>query len=524
MDHPESENLSTSRVYLVGAGPGDPAFLTLAALRVIRQADAIVFDALVDRGLLDQSPANCRKIDAGKRAGAAAMSQQQICKTLLDLSVEYRRIVRLKGGDPLVFARGAEEIEFLNAHGIDCRVVPGLTAGLAAFAAGGIVPTHRTGASGILLATGQSAGDQPIPASRYQLWASAIAEGTTLLLYMAARNAAEHLARLIEAGLDAHTPAAMVQWATWDQQRMVRATAGTLGPRARDAGLGPPAMLMLGVQVDKVLKFTLDRGRQGELEGISILVLRAAGQADSFAEEFRRRGAKVYTAPMIRIAPPPHPEKPAAAIRQLDRYGWLVLCSINGVRQLARILFEAELDSRALAGVAIATVGRATAMELKRLLGITADLVGRDGGSAGLCRELRGLPAFHAPGTRVLVLKSEQSVSDWTALRQDAGAEVDEVALYRTEIIGRLSGRKLTLLRQKRVDWILVKSPSMAEGLARAIEASGEPSELPPIASIGPTTSARLRELGLTPAVEGEQPTASAVARALQGWRGGSIG
>lgn len=551
MDGPIKVRFPT--VHLIGAGPGDPSLLTQAALNILRQADAVVFDALIDRRLLDLLPAHAERIDAGKRAKKQAMSQQQIHELLLTLSARHGCVVRLKGGDPLVFARGAEEIEFLTRHGVSCRVVPGITAAMAGLLAAGIAPTHRDRSPGLLLATGHTAAGSGLPGEagqvglegRHAFWSAAVAEGVTVVLYMAAAGAADHLRCLQRAGTPADTPAAMVQWASWDRQLSVAGTVQTLPDQIAASGIGPPAVLIVGRQAAHRLDFspgwlpwsresapcgvggeggdrveagsTGGAGRAGSTAaGAAVLLLSSDGRVDTFARAWRRQQAwRVRTVAMIRIVDPPDASLLAEAVLRLSDVDWLVLCSPNGVRRLERALLQQQRDSRALAGVRLAVVGQATGQELKARLGVTADLVGQSGGSAGMIDQWLKRPDCPDHRSNVLVLKSEQSVSDWSRLREVSGATVLEVVAYRAQVVTGFPRRIADMLQKELFSWVVIKSPTLAEGFAAAIQKLPAGIALPPICSIGPTTSARLRELGLPPAVEGAYPTAEHLAQAM---------
>ncbi len=237
-------------VALVGAGPGDPELLTLRAVRHLGRADVVLHDALVDPGCLAHCRANVRVLPVGKRAAGVRTPQALIHRLLLVHARAGRYVVRLKGGDPLVFGRGGEEAAFLAAQGVPFEIVPGVSSALAAPAAAGIPVTHRGVSRGVLLATGTSARrpgrGAPADDAEAQLWARHLRRGGTVVVLMALRHLEALRARLLAAGASPATPAALVERATLPSSRTVRAPLGDLAERARVAGVEPPALLVLG--------------------------------------------------------------------------------------------------------------------------------------------------------------------------------------------------------------------------------------------------------------------------------------
>lgn len=233
--------LQPGEVWLVGAGPGDPALLTLEAVRVLAQADVVVHDALVDPRVLDFAPANAERVHAGKRGGRPSPAQQDITEKLIALARAGRRVVRLKGGDPFVFGRGGDEVSGLAAAGVPLRIAPGLTAGLAALTAAGMPATSRGVNQAILLATGHPAPDQPEPD-----FAAMARLGQPIVLYMAVRRLETISRALIAGGLAPETPAAVIVSATTPDQQVLVSTLGAVAADAREARLAAPAIVVIG--------------------------------------------------------------------------------------------------------------------------------------------------------------------------------------------------------------------------------------------------------------------------------------
>ncbi|MBF0160611.1 MAG: uroporphyrinogen-III C-methyltransferase [Magnetococcales bacterium] len=237
-------------VVLVGAGPGDPELLTLAAFKALQQADVVVHDALVSPEILDLIPAQCERIFAGKRGGTPSIDQSDISDTLLRLATSGKRVVRLKGGDPFVFGRGGEEALYLARHGIPFRVVPGLTAGIAGPAYAGIPVTHRDINANVAFVTGhESAENAPFndtsPSARIH-WESLARTFPVLVLYMAMENLPLVTRRLMDGGRAADTPVAIIRWATTVRQQTLVTTLGRAVADVEQCGMQPPTVIVVG--------------------------------------------------------------------------------------------------------------------------------------------------------------------------------------------------------------------------------------------------------------------------------------
>lgn len=230
-------------VYLVGAGPGDPELITLKGRRVLGEADAVVYDHLVEAELLELTSPGCERIFAGKKGGQACVPQNDIDATLVRLALEGKTVVRLKGGDPFIFGRGGEEASALAGAGIPFEIVPGVTSALAAAAYCGIPLTHRLHSSAVVLLTGHEDPAKPDSSVRWEDYAKLKA---TLCVYMGVKNLSNITARLEAGGLGAATPAAIVQSATTGEHRQVLGTLGTIAGIATREQIEAPAMLIIG--------------------------------------------------------------------------------------------------------------------------------------------------------------------------------------------------------------------------------------------------------------------------------------
>ncbi len=469
-------------VYLVGAGPGDPGLMTARALELIAAADVIVYDRLIPDTALDGARADATLIYAGKQPGTPSMSQAEIGQLLCEDGARGLEVVRLKGGDPFVFGRGGDEAEALQAAGIRYEVVPGVTAGIAAAAYAGIPVTHREAASAVAFLAGHEDPDKPGAGLD---WRALAAFPGTLVVYMGVRQLGAIAQRLIEGGRSEHEPAALVRRATFPDQRTIHATLGTIAQRVEREQIKAPAIGMFGPVA--ALRERLAWFEQRPLFGISVVVTRARAQASGLVASLRAHGARVIEAPAIRIRPL---DGPAPDLRQYDL---VCLTSPNGVQALFARLDRDGLDARALAGARVAAIGPGTAAAL-RTHGVIADVVPQRFVAEGLVQALANLPV-----RRALIARAAQARDVLVDALRARGAEVDVLALYET-LNEELSEARLAALAG--ADYITFTSSSTVRSFLSGIGGADRVDSRCRLASIGPVTSATLREYGLTAHVE----------------------
>ncbi len=494
-------------VYLVGAGPGDPGLLTLRGRAVLASADVVVYDALLSPRLLRHAPADAERVYVGKRSDRHTLPQDEINALLVARARAGQTVVRLKGGDPFVFGRGGEEAVALADAGVRFEVVPGVTAGVAALAYAGIPATHRDHASALGLVTGHAAADKaddPLDWPALARWPG------TLVFFMGVANLPRICASLIDAGMDAGTPAAAVRWGTTPRQTTVAGTLATLPDRAAEAGLKPPAVIVVGGVVG--LRDRLAWFETRPLLGRRILVTRARAQASRLVEALEALGAEAVEAPAIRIEPPEDRAPLLAAARDAASYDWIVFTSVNGVDAFFAALAEAGGDARALAGVRLATIGPATTERLASH-GLRADLQPATYTGAAVAEALTAAAALD--GAAVLLPRADIAPPDLADALAAAGARVTEVAAYRT--VPDAAGAEAAAgdLRERRADWITFTSSSTVRNLVEAVGAETVRASGARLASIGPTTSATLREVGLAPTVEAAEHTIPGLVAAI---------
>jgi uroporphyrinogen III methyltransferase/synthase len=493
-------------VHLVGAGPGDPGLITRRGAEVLGRAEVVVYDHLVHSRLVDLAPPGAERIDAGKRAGHCAIPQAEINALLVEHARRGRRVVRLKGGDPLVFGRGGEEAESLRAAGVPFAIVPGVTAAVGAGAYAGFPVTHRAEASAVAFVTGH--GD-PLAGSNRLDWDALARFPGTLAIYMGVSRLAAVAEALIARGLSPDTPAALVQWATLPRQRTVVATLGTLADRAAEAGLGAPALALIGRIVAR--RAELSWFEALPLFGRRVVVTRPRDEAQRAAETLEALGAEALIAPTVEIAPLDDLAPLDAALDRLGEFDWLVFTSGNGVRATLDRLLARGRDLRALGGVRLAAIGPATA-EALAAYHLRADLIPPEFRSESLADAL----APHVAGRRVLLALADRGR---TVLNEALGpiAHVEQVATYRNLDVDALPADVADRLARGEVDWITVTSPAIARRLhdlmpeaARARVGTGIR-----LASLSPVTTEAVRAVGWDVAAEAEVYTWDGLVAAL---------
>jgi uroporphyrinogen III methyltransferase/synthase len=488
-------------VYLVGAGPGDPGLMTARALELIAAADTIFYDRLIPPGALAGAREDAELVYVGKEPGRPSIPQEEIAERLVEAARAGRSVVRLKGGDPFVFGRGGEEAEALRAAGVEYEVVPGITAGVAASAYAGIPVTHRDDASAVAFVTGH---EDPEKAEAALDWEALARFPGTLVFYMGVRRLADNAGALIAAGRDRDEPAAAVERGTMDGQRTVSATLGTIADEVARAGIGAPAVIVVGEVVGR--RDALAWLEQRPLHGRSVVVTRARAQASGLARTLRLLGAEVVELPAIRIEPRIEGDEVRRAVAEIEAYSLVCLTSPNGVRLLFEALAAAGRDARALAGATVAAIGPGTAAALSEH-GIRADVVPGRFVAEALLEEL---DAVEVEGRRVLVARAAEARDVLPDGLRERGAEVDEVALYETV---REEPAPEALAAAAEADYVTFTSSSTVRNLAEAL--GGRFPNRARVISIGPVTSAAAREAGISVDAEAERHDIDGLVAAL---------
>ena len=471
------------KVYLVGAGPGDPELITLKAKRLLEQADCILYDHLAPAELLSLAPPAAERLYVGKKKSDHALSQDEICALLVDRGSQGLNVVRLKGGDPFIFGRGGEEAEALANAGIPFEVVPGVTSPLGIAAYTGVPLTHRDHTSVVSFVTGHEV-------DKIDWNKTGLSE--TLVVFMGLSQFDQIAERIIAAGRSPSTPAMAVRWGTRPDQEVLTGTLASLPALIHEHGLKPPATIIVGEVVS--LRSKLSWYERLPLFGRRIVVTRAREQAGTLSQSLHALGAEVIELPTIEIRPAPDYTALDRAIASLSTYDWLLFTSTNGVRFFLDRLDASAADLRAIRG-RICAIGPATREALERFH-LKVDVMAEQYVAEGL---LTALSAHDLSGARVLIARAAVARDTLPAELTRRGAHVDVVEAYRTLPPDDLAQRATALLARQ-PHWITFTSSSTARNLVSAIG----PAALKNVrtASIGPITSATLRELGVPVTIE----------------------
>ncbi len=501
--------MSSGCVYLVGAGPGDPGLLTVRGRELLSGADVVVYDYLSSPRLLALAPQTAERIYVGKQASAHTLSQEQINELLVQQGRQGKHVVRLKGGDPYVFGRGGEEALALVEAGVPFEVVPGVTAGIAAAAYAGIPVTHRTLASNVGFVTGHETPDKPGSDLDYQ----ALADWKgTLIFYMGVRNVGAICEGLMGRGLSGDTPAALVRWGTTARQETLTGTVATIAERVKQAAFKPPALIIIGEVI--ALREKLNGFERRPLFGRRIVVARSRAQASTLAAGLEALGAEAIEFPAIRIEPPGDPEPLREAVARLSDFDWIVFSGADAVSAFFGALAESGRDSRALGSVRLCATGSATAARLGEH-GLRPDVTPGGYAATAVADALSG--AGGLDGAKVLLPRADGAASALAAELTARGATVADPVAYRIVPCDSGAEEMRRRLGENEVDWIAFASSSTVKNFFSIID----PDRVRPgethLASIGPATSAALRELALEPTVEAEPHTAAGLIDAIAG-------
>ena len=551
-------------VYLLGAGPGDPGLLTLRGAEVLAEADVVVYDRLSVGAVLDMAPAEAERINVGKLPGQPRMPQEEINRLLVEHGLAGRNVVRLKGGDPLVFARGGEEAAALAEAGVDFEIIPGITSAFAAPAYAGIPVTLRHSSTSVTVITGHEAPESRSSAN----WEAAAKLGGTLVILMGVARWDSIAERLLAAGMSPDTPAAAVCWGTRPNQRTTRASLATLSEHRLEA----PSVIVVGEVASQELEWFEKR----PLFGKRVVVTRPAAQSAPLCDIFTRAGAQPISVPLIEIA---EAADGGAALRaaaeRLSDYDWVILTSANG----ARALLSAINDARDFGKAKVAAIGPATAEALtaanirpdlvpssyiaealleelleEEQLGCavsvvpseatgessastangeradgTAEQIGDQHGKSSATETNSETATADPPQPRALIARAAVARDVLPDGLREAGWEVDVVEAYRTEGVEVSAAARAEIASS---DVITFASPSAVEQFAKAglvsevttadgkTDADG-PNPIvtrpnPIVACIGPVTADAARRLGLEVAVESAEHTVVGLAEALE--------
>lgn len=498
------------KVYLVGAGPGDPGLLTVKGSSTLASADVVVYDRLLDPTLLTLASPTARTVFVGKERGRQALTQSEINDLLVREGLAGNSVVRLKGGDPFVFGRGGEEALALAQAGVAFEVVPGVTSAVAAAAYAGIPVTHRGVATTVTFVTGS---EDPTKGETTTPWPVLAKTGGTLVILMGWATLPGIVATLQAHGMSADTPVALVQWGTWNRQRTVSGTLANVVERGRSASIGSPVVAVVGDVA--ALREEIAWFDRRPLWGKRVLVTRSRTQASRFIEMIRELGAEPVELPSIQIGPlENYDELDAALLEQSGVPGrWIIFASANGVDYVWERLHARGLDARYFAGATVGAIGPATGEALLKR-GVRPDFVPRRSVSDAVVAELSDRDWVGRP---VLLPGSEIGRDELAAGLARLGGDVRRVAAYRNIRPEGVESRAREVLRAG-IDVVTFTSSSTVRNL---LDILGEDRHLLDgalIACIGPITSATAVECGLPVDIIPESHDVAGLADALVGY------
>lgn len=497
---------STGKVTIVGAGPGEPGLITLRGFAALQHAEVVLYDYLVNPLLLRQAGLSDRGdlqlICLGRHGEGRILSQDEINSQMIAAAQSGKQVVRLKGGDPAIFGRTAEEIEALEASAVPYEVIPGVTAAVAASSVAGIPLTHRQWASSVAFVTGQECHDkQGMPLDL----ASLARFPGTLVLYMGVTSAPRWSSELVKHGKPANTPVAIVRRCSLPSQEIIITTLGELPEVLAPGKLRPPAVVIVGdvVRGQAEAKHLVSR----RLFGRTMLVTRPERQASAMIAALAELGAAALVQPAITIDPPKDWQPVDVAIGRLADYDWIVFSSANGVQFFLDRLVELGGDLRQLGGCRLAAIGPATAEALAEYH-LRADLQPQEYRAEALAAALTG----GAAGQRFLLLRASRGREVLAEMLTAAGARVEQVVVYQSTDVAAADPEVAAALSTGRIDWVTVTSSAIARALVAMF---GDDLRQSRLAAISPLTAEVLTKAGYPPAVVATQYTTKGLITAI---------
>jgi len=496
------------KVYLVGAGPGDPGLLTVKGLECIRKAEVLVYDYLASPALLKYAPETAERIYVGKKGGDHTLSQEEINALLVEKARTGRVVTRLKGGDPFIFGRGGEEAEVLVEAQIPFEIVPGVTSAIAAPAYAGIPLTHRSHTATVAFVTGH---EDPTKETSGIDWPSLARGIGTVVFLMGVKNLPHIVAQLRTHGKPADTPAALVRWGSTTRQQTVSGTLENIVRRVEAAGLKAPAIIVVGTVASLREKLTWFERRP--LLGRRILVTRARAQASDLVKRLTDLGAECLEFPTIEVVAPESWVPLDRALETLADYHWLVFTSVNGVSHFFQRLFERDLDVRALGHLKTACIGPSTAAGLRRF-GITTDVLPESYRAESVVRAFADIAI---EGCRVLLPRAAAARPVLPVELGRMGAAVDEIPVYRTLPVTADRNELIAELEAQSVDLVTFTSSSTVQNFKDLLPSQRFEDLIANLltASIGPITSDTARDLGFRVDIEADVYTIDGLVEAI---------
>lgn len=482
--------LSIGKVYLIGAGPGDPGLITVKGLECVKKADVIIYDYLANERLLDQRRPDAELVYVGKQGSRHTLPQEEINSLIIRKAKEGKVVARLKGGDPFIFGRGGEEAEELVDNGIPFEVVPGVTAATAVPTYAGIPLTHREHTASVAFVTGHEDPTKPESKVHWDRIATGIG---TLVFFMGMKNLQSIVDNLVANGRNADTPVALIQWGTRTDQRVVTGTLRDIIAKVKEAKLGPPAIIVVGDVVK--LREKLNWYESKPLFGKRVVVTRSRDQASVFAEMLIDRGATTIEFPTIDVVPPASWDELDRALAAIETYHWLIFTSANAVKFFMDRLRTVGKDLRILKGVNICTVGPKTAEALETF-GLKADLIPAEFKAEGVLAALGGVGV---KGKKFLIPRAKVARELIPDKLRELGAEVTVATAYENVRPMADVDRVKKLFEEKKIAAITFTSSSTVHNFVEIVGQKEYKTLLEgvAVACIGPVTAKTATEYGM---------------------------
>jgi uroporphyrinogen III methyltransferase/synthase len=478
------------KVYLIGAGPGDPGLITVKGLECVKKADVIIYDYLANERILDHRRPDAELIYVGKQGSRHTLPQDEINSLIVKKAKEGKIVARLKGGDPFIFGRGGEEAEELVDNGIPFEIVPGVTAATAVPTYAGIPLTHREHTASVAFVTGH---EDPTKEESKVHW-DRIATGIgTLVFFMGMKNLQNIVDNLVSHGRNPETPVALIQWGTRTDQRVVTGTLSDIVAKVKEAKLGPPAIIVVGEVVR--LRQKLNWYESKPLFGKRVVVTRSRGQASIFAEMLIDRGATTIEFPTIDVVPPASWAELDNAIDTIASYQWVIFTSANAVRFFFERLRSRGKDIRLLKGVSICAVGPKTAESIEQY-GLRADLIPSEFKAEGVLAALGGV---NVKGWKFLIPRAKVAREIIPDKLRELGAEVTVATAYENVKPTSDVERVRKLFQEKKIAAVTFTSSSTVHNFVEILGQKEYKSLLDgvTVACIGPVTAKTAEEYGM---------------------------
>jgi uroporphyrinogen III methyltransferase/synthase len=497
-----------AKVYLVGAGPGDPGLITVRGKQCIQNADVIIYDYLASPALLNYARKSAELIYVGKKGGDHTLSQEKINALIVKKAKSGGIVCRLKGGDPFIFGRGGEEAEVLFKEELSFEVVPGVTSAIAAAAYAGIPLTHRQLTSTLAFITGHEDPDKEETSINWSSLASGIG---TLVFFMGVKNLPNITRNLMDHGKSADTPVALIQWGTTPSQKTVTGTLDKIAEKARAAGMKAPAIIVIGEVVH--LRNKLKWFEQRPLLGKRIVVTRARQQASDLVGLLSNLGAECLEYPTIKIMPPKDLDPVKQAVENLTVYDWIVFTSVNGVDYFFEQLFAAGKDVRALGRMKTAAIGPATAGRLREF-GLTSDIIPRTYRAESVIEAFKD---EQLKNKKILLPRAAEARPILPKELKKMGAQVDEIPAYETLKVTESTAGLVQQLEDRRIDLITFTSSSTVKNFKALLPSENFKKLIQgvTIASIGPITSDTAAEMGFEVQITADSYTIPGLVEAI---------